>query len=223
MLTHNGTTSLTAVKRLGTAFRTALFVLVGTGVAIVPIGCQSAPEPEETGPERVVLQEAGLAFEVLADGCTRTEPSELPLELACDLLETTESPAGPTGSVWLELGEPSEFGIEIDDVARSHRDFFAEMPAGEFFGGRLVIGPLGPARYTRGRFQGEDGAAYEQIRLFMLHPLENRLVTIVSQHPAGDDKDTSARINNHLLVLLEKLGTADAPAPADEAGTEDSY
>lgn len=220
MLRHSSAAAAPARGPLRTTFRAGLYVLVCTGVSIVSIACQSAPEPEETGPVSVVAEEAGLVFAALPAGCTAVEASDLPMELACELVETTESPAGPAGSIWLELGDPSEFGIEIDDVARGHREFFVEMPGGEFFGGRQIIGPLGPARYTRGRFQDDMGAAWEQIRLFMLHPLENRLVTIVSQHPAGEDEDTSARINNHLLMLLTEMDLADA-APAAEDGAED--
>ena len=221
MPTHHGTISLTALKRLGTACSASFFVLVGTGVSTAIIGCQSA-EPEETGPEPIVLEAEGLAFNALPDGCTRVEPSELPLELVCELVETTETPAGPAGRIWLELGEQSEFGIEIDDEAKSHKPLYEEMPEGVHFGGRQILGPLGPARYTRGRFLGDDGATQQQIRLFMLHPLENRLVTIAYQHPAGDDGDNRGRITQ-LLVLLGETDVVVAPAPAAEAGTEDSY
>ena len=204
---------------LGTAFRTAVFVLVCTGVSTVLIGCQSAAEPEETGPVRIVLEEEALAFNALPDGCTRVEPSELPFELACELLETTETPAGPPGSIWLELGEPSDFGIEIDDVAKSHKPFYEEQPEGIHLAGRMVMGPLGPARYTRGRFLGDDAVTQQQLRLFMLHPIENRLVTMVYQHPAGDDGDSRGRITQ-LLVLLGETEVAIPEAPADEAQPE---
>ena len=183
------------------------------------IGCQSAAEPQETGPVRIVLEEEALAFNALPDGCTRVEPSELPLELACELRETTETPAGPPGRIWLELGEPSDFGIEIDDVAKSHKPFFEEMPEGGHFGGRMVMGPLGTARYTRGRFLGDDGVTQQQFRLFMLHPIENRLVTFVYQHPAGDDGDSRGR-TTQLLVLLGETEVAVAAAPATEAEPE---
>ena len=204
---------------LGTAFRTAVFVLVCTGVSTVLIGCQSAAEPEETGPVRIVLEEEALAFNALPDGCTRVEPSELPFELACELLETTETPAGPPGSIWLEVGEPSDFGIEIDDVAKSHKPFYEGMPEGVHLAGRQIIGPLGPARYTRGRFLGDDAVTQQQLRLFMLHPIENRLVTMVYQHPAGDDGDSRGRITQ-LLVLLGETEVAIPEAPADEAQPE---
>ena len=215
MLKHNRTCSPTAPGLLGTALRAAVFVLVGTGVSTVPIGCQSAPAPDETGPVRVVLEEVGLAFSALPDDCTRVEPSELAMELVCELTETTKTPAGPPGQVWLELDEPTPFGIELDDVAKSHRSFFLEMPGGEFFGGRQLIGPLGQARYTRGRFQAGDGATHEQIRVFTLHPLENRLVTLVSEYPAADEGDSRGR-RLQVLLLLEYMDI-DTPAPAAEA------
>ena len=204
---------------LGAAFRAAVLVLVCTGVSTVPIGCRSAAEPEETGPARIVLEAEGLAVNELPGDCTRVEPSELPLELVCELAETTKTPAGPPGRIWLELGEPSDFGIELDDVAKSHKPFYEGMPEGVHLAGRQIIGPLGLARYTRGRFLGDDGVTQQQIRLFMLHPLENRLVTLVSLHPAGDDGDSRGRVTQ-LLVLLGEMDLADAPAPADEAQPE---
>ena len=219
MLRHLPTPAAPGRGPLGAAFRAAVFVLVCTGVSTVPIGCQSAPESDETGPTRIVLQEEGLAFNALPDGCTRVESSELPLELACELVETTETPAGPAGSIWLELGEPTDFGIEIDDVAKSHKAFYEELPEGVHLAGRQIIGPLGPARYTRGRFLGDDGATQQQIRLFMLHPIENRLVTLVYQHPAGDDGDSRGRVTQ-LLVLLGEMDVASTPPPAAETQPE---
>ncbi len=204
---------------LGAAFRAAVFVLVCTGVATVPIGCQSVPESDETGPARIVLEAEGLAVNELPGDCTRVEPSELPLELVCELAETTETPAGPPAQVWLELGEPSDFGIEIDDVAKSHRSFFREMPEGEFLGGQLLLAPLGPARYTRGRFQGNDGVTYEQMRMFLVHPIENRLVTLVAQYPAGDKADSTARVVQ-IQFILGEMEPASTPAPAAETQPE---
>jgi len=209
-------------------FRTAFFVLVGTGVSIAHIGCQAAPE--EAGPTLISLEVQGLGLVDLPDGCTRVEPSPHALELACELLETTETPAGPVGSVYLELGEPTEGHIELADVSaidvirEEQRPLFEALPGGEFMGvgGALFYGPFGAARYARGRFQAEDGTALQRIRLFMVHPMENRLVNLVYDHPPGDNTDTAARVNNHLLVLLEHLRSwEDMPAPGDDATAED--
>ena len=211
-------------RHSGSRFRTAFFVLVGTGVSIAHIGCQAAPE--EAGPTRIDLEVQGLGLVDLPDGCARVEPSSHALELACELIETTETPAGPVGSVYLELGEPTESHIELVDVSvldtlrEEHQALFAELPGGEFLGvgGALFYGPFGAARYTRGRFQAEDGATLQRIRLFMVHPMENRLVNLVYDHPPGDNEDTKARINNHLLVLLENLRSWEDMQAADEDG-----
>ncbi|MYF95244.1 MAG: hypothetical protein F4210_07005 [Holophagales bacterium] len=89
-------------------------------------------------------------------------------------------------------------------------------------GGALFYGPFGAARYSRGRFQAEDGATLQRIRLFMVHPMENRLVNLVYDHPPGDNADTAARVNNHLLVLLEHLRSwEDMPADAGNDATAD--
>ncbi|MDE2689076.1 MAG: hypothetical protein OXI49_01045 [Acidobacteriota bacterium] len=205
-------------------FRTAFFVLVGTGVSIAHIGCQAAPE--EAGPTRIALEVQGLGLVDLPDGCARVEPSSHALELACELLETTETPAGPVGSIYLELGEPTESHIElaevsaIDVIREEQRPLFEALPGGEFLGvgGTLFYGPFGAARYARGRFQAEDGATLQRIRLFMVHPMENRLVNLVYDHPPGDNADTAARVNNHLLVLLEHLRSWEDMASADGDG-----
>ena len=208
----------------GNRFRTAFFVLVGTGVSIAHIGCQAAPE--EAGPTRIALEVQGLGLVDLPDGCARVEPSSHALELACELLETTETPAGPVGSVYLELGEPTESHIElaevsaIDVIREEQRPLFEALPGGEFLGvgGTLFYGPFGAARYARGRFQAEDGTTLQRIRLFMVHPMENRLVNLVYDHPPGDNTDTAARVNNHLLVLLEHLRSWEDMQAADEDG-----
>lgn len=205
-------------------FRTAFFVLVGTGVSIAHIGCQAAPE--EAGPTPIALEVQGLGLVDLPDGCARVEPSSHALELACELLETTETPAGPVGSVYLELGEPTESHIElaevsaIDVIREEQRPLFEALPGGEFLGvgGTLFYGPFGAARYARGRFQAEDGTTLQRIRLFMVHPMENRLVNLVYDHPPGDNADTAARVNNHLLVLLEHLRSWEDMQAADEDG-----
>lgn len=205
-------------------FRTAFFVLVGTGVSIAHIGCQAAPE--EAGSTPIALEVQGLGLVDLPDGCARVEPSSHALELACELLETTETPAGPVGSVYLELGEPTESHIElaevsaIDVIREEQRPLFEALPGGEFLGvgGTLFYGPFGAARYARGRFQAEDGTTLQRIRLFMVHPMENRLVNLVYDHPPGDNTDTAARVNNHLLVLLEHLRSWEDMQAADEDG-----
>ena len=179
------------------------------------IGCQAAQEPEEASP--IVLEELGLGLVDLPQGCTQAEASDQPLELVCELIETTETPAGPAGAVRFELGEPSDFGIELADVSaldvlrEEQRPLFEALPGGEFLGvgGALFYGQFGPARYSRGRFQAEDGATLQRIRFFMVHPTENRLVTLVYDHPPVDRADSAARINNHLLVLLENLRSSD--------------
>ncbi len=207
--------------------RAAFFVLVGTGVSLAHIGCQAAPE--ETGPTPIALEVWGLGLADLPDGCARVAQSPHALELACELLETTETPAGPVGSIHLELGEPTEGQIRLANVSaldalrEEHRALVEALPGGEFLGvgGQLIYGPFGPARYARGRYRTEDGATLQRIRLFMVHPLENRLVSLVYDHPPGDDADTKARINNHLLVLLENLRTVDDPRAGDDSTTDE--
>ncbi len=208
----------------GNRLRKAFFVLVGTGVSIAHIGCQTAPE--EAGPTPIALEVQGLGLVDLPDGCARVEPSSHALELACELVETTETPAGPVGSIFLELGEPTEGHIElaevsaIDVIREEQRPLFEALPGGEFLGvgGTLFYGPFGAARYARGRFQAEDGTTLQRIRLFMVHPMENRLVNLVYDHPPGDNADTAARVNNHLLVLLEHLRSWEDMQAADEDG-----
>ncbi len=216
--------------RLRTVFRAGVFVLVSTGVSTVHIGCQSESAPEETGP--ILLEEEGLGVVQLPDGCAQVEPSEHPLELACELIETTETSAGPVGTIRLELGEPRDSYIELADVSaidtlrEEQRPLFEALPGGEFLGvgGTLFYGPFGAARYTRGRFQAEDGATLQRIRFFMVHPTQNRVLTLVYDHPVVDNADSAARINNHLLMLLENLRSSDdlqAAAAEGEAPAED--
>ncbi len=229
MLRHSRTTVARPPERLRNTFRAAVFVLVCTGVSIAHIGCQDAQEPEETGP--ILLEELGIGLVDLPHGCMQAEASDEPLELVCELVETTETPAGPAGTVRFELGEPSDFGIELADVSaldvlrEEQTPLFEALPGGEFLGvgGALFYGPFGPARYSRGRFQAGDGATLQRIRFFMVHPTENRLVTLVYDHPPVDRADSAARINNHLLVLLENLRSSDdlqAAAAEGEAQTE---
>ena len=229
MLRHSRSTAAGTPERLRNAFRAAVFVLVCTGVSIAHIGCGGEPEPEATGP--IVLEDLGIGLVDLPQGCAQAEASDGPFELVCELIETTETPAGPAGTVRFELGETSDFGIELADVSaldvlrEEQTPLFEALPGGEFLGvgGALFYGPFGPARYSRGRFQAGDGTTLQRIRFFMVHPTQNRLVTLVYDHPPVDRADSAARINNHLLVLLENLRSSDdlqAAAAEGEAQTE---
>ncbi len=210
----------------------AFCVLVGTSASFTFIACGEAPEPEGySGP--VAFQETGVGFLALPDGCLvpepadQAEPAGSAIEISCELLETTDNPAGPAGTVHVEVSERREGHIELAEVSAleairlEQEPLYEALPGGEFkgVGGMLAYGPFGATRYSRGHYQAADGSTLQQIRLFMVHPNDNRILSIVYNHPFVDNADTTTRINNHLLVLLEQVrGANEVQAEIDARG-----
>ena len=110
----------------------------------------------------------------------------------------SDDPARP-GTMTVEVGEPSDFGIELDQEVWEDRERVEGLAGGEYLGGNKLMSQLGEAFYSRSRME-EDGAVVETVRVFALHPTENRLVTLSYRYPAADDS------SERLPEVLELLG-----------------
>jgi hypothetical protein len=151
-------------------------------------------------PAGLSLRDNGADIRLVPDGSASDDPSELRIE----------------------VGPPSDFGIDPVQLANDQQASFGEAAGGEYFGAQKLVTPLGPATYARGRFDAEDGSRIEETRAYAVHPAANRLVTVTYRYPAGDDS------RERVAQLLELLGeieprTApvempDASTPTDEPG-----
>lgn len=154
--------------------------------------CGGSSEPEaEPMPEPVTSAAAGVTFSVLPEGFEVTRNAADAFELSTNVPERT-------GVMWVEAGEVSQFGIELDSAVWQDQESYDERPGGEYFGGQKLVSQLGEAYYSRGRFDG-DGRE-EEVAIFALHPSENRLLTLHYRYPAGEDSA------ERLPELLELLG-----------------
>lgn len=185
---------------------TPLVLSLCLSLAFAVLACkkEAAPPPEPHA--RVECPELGLAFATLPYGF------EVEVNQGKELVLTLDSEE-KTGRMWVELGPQEAFGINLVEIVNSQKAIFEAYEEGEFFGNRELIAPQGPAYYSRGRFLGE-GQRVEEVRAFILHPSENRLVTLHYRYPAGED--SKDRVNEMLLWLGEmEPHTSPAQAPAD--------
>ncbi len=176
------------------------------GLSVTLLACGSEPEPQ-TQPvaESVTSPATGVTFSVLPEGFEVARNDADGFELR------SSSPERP-GVMWVEAGEVSDFGIELDSFVWQDRESYAERPGGEYLGGNKLVSQLGDAYYSRGRFDGEGRE--EEVAVFALHPSVNRLLTLRYRYPAGED---SAQ---RLPELLELLGAIEAAAVEPEAPPE---
>ena len=164
------------------------------------VGCQSSsppPEEEEVDlPVRVENPELKLALADIPDVFALETNSGADMRL-------TRVGEEITGSLWVEVaGE--EVRLNLVDIVNSQRESYENQPSGSFSGSReLMMADGRPGYYSRGRFL--DGEAeVEEFRIFSIHPIQNRLVTIFYRYPAGTD--SADRLNDLLLVAGELEG-----------------
>jgi hypothetical protein len=167
------------------------------------LGCgpREAVAPADA-PPAVEAPELKLAFATL--------PSGLEVAAIGPNVELT----GPDGaSLLVQVGDRSEYGIEVLALANEQRTAFESLEQGEFLGSRQLTTPFGEGGYARGRFVAND-QRLEETRLYVVHPLENRLVTYVYTYPAAED--SAQRVQ----TLLELVGETEAFATSPtEPGT----
>ncbi|MEE2775816.1 MAG: hypothetical protein VYE73_03520 [Acidobacteriota bacterium] len=165
------------------------------------VACQSSsPPPEEDTadlPVRVENAQLKLALVDVPDvfDVESNSGAELRLVRTGEEIE---------GSLWIEVSDETESGINMVDLVNGQRDLYQARLGGSFSGSReLMMADGRPGYYSRGRFL--DGELeVEEFRIFSIHPLENRLLTIFYRYPAG--ADSADRLNDVLLVAGEVEG-----------------
>lgn len=168
-------------------------------------GAEEAPPAEATS--AVDLPSLGLSFAALPEGFTVAAGGSGEIELTA-----TDPEAG--GRMWLELQDPSDYGIDLVKVVTDQSEAYAQMENSEYFGGRkLVVAAAGEAYYVRGRYD-QGGERLEETRVFLIHPAENRLVSLHYAYPAGED--SPERIQR-LFDWVGELGVLGAGTGEEEA------
>lgn len=176
--------------------------LLSIPLLVAALACQ---KEQGSAPPRVENTALGIAFEPIPESFVleTNEGSILSFRtLEADSDDGEETPRG--GRAWVELGPTGESNINLVSIVNSQKVLFESLPGGEFFGSRELVTPSGPAYYSRGRFDLDDGERVEEIRLFQLHPGEYRLLRLHYRYPAAED---SAQ---RLQDLLELAGALEA-------------
>lgn len=100
--------------------------------------------------------------------------------------------------------QPPEDGQNLVSAVAFHQAFIENQEDGDYQGGQELIGPLGTAFYSRGRFH-LDGKAVEETKIFTLHPDGDRILTLRYRYPAGVDSSVRVQQLFDLLATIEGL------------------
>jgi hypothetical protein len=112
-------------------------------------------------------------------------------------------------------GEMSS-GINLVAEAEGMRDWFEQQPEGQYFGNLELGTPLGPAFTSRGSY-ALDGVMVEEIRVFAIHPVSNRLLRLTYRYEPGEGKE---RLQQLAEVLGEVEGLYGTNPDASSAGPD---
>lgn len=188
-------TERSAEKHAQTPFDllTTLAVLVTLSL----VACKSpAPEPQAVAGPRLENADLGLALATVPAGFDVESSDGEGIQL------DGNSPATAGGTVTITSGPIESGGVNLVAESQARIDRFAEI-GGSSFGSRELQGPIGTAFTVRGRRPVESGEV-EETWIYAIHPITNRLVTLVYEYPAGED--TQARIGQVLEVFGEVEG-----------------
>lgn len=181
-------------------------VISATTLALAVAGCRPAPPPPAPpAAERVENAALGLAVAALPEAFTVDSNEGETLRLRTDSEEGA-------GLLTVQVGPELDTSINLLDETKQRRDWFeSEAPAGKYFGNRELRAPYGPAFTARGELDA-DGSRFEETWIYTLHPMANRLITLVYRYPAGGDSAT------RVAQLMEVLGELEPLTPEPDAG-----
>jgi hypothetical protein len=163
-------------------------------LALVSTACsREAPAP----PQRV--ENAGLGITVAAVPDT--------FELAAADGETIELVApepGGEGRLVIAAGPVLDRGINLVEAVQEVRQWYESTSGATYLGNRELGTPIGTAFTARGTYQ-RDGEEVEETKVFAIHPLANRLLTVTFTYPPGHSE---ARVQQLMALLGEIEGLA---------------
>jgi hypothetical protein len=157
-----------------------------------------APKQEESTirtPERVESESMGIAVADLPADFEVVSNQGPVLEL-----RTVGDSAG--GTLVIEVTEELAGGLDLVAAAEAMQEWFEQQPDGQYFGNLELGTPTGPAFTSRGSYRSDQGEV-EELRVFALHPSENRMVRMTFSYPPGEGK---IRMQQLVSVLGEIEG-----------------
>lgn len=164
-----------------------------TAVALfVLLGCGGGGEPEAAPADSIVNPALGLQLARVPDGLLVQANDDLGLRLA-------PGGDGAAGLMVLQLA-PEAAGVNLVAAAREHQAAIEAAEGGTYLGAQELVGPLGVAFWSRGRFQ-LDGDELEETLIFSLDPSGSRMLSLSYRYPAG--ADSSQRVQQAIEVMGE--------------------
>jgi hypothetical protein len=184
------------------------------GLCLLAVACRpgdgAADAPADAAKVRVENAELGVAianlnpfFKVVSN-----EGAEIVLEPAPDTAGRLIIKAVPS---------PTQ-NVNLVAAVEAHKADLEARANGSFRGQRELGGPLGVAYYSRGQFDGADGARQEETAIFTIHPNGAEILALVYGYPVGDD--TQARLEDQLFDVFGEVEPFTA-AGAGDAGADD--
>ena len=140
----------------------------------------------------VVNEELGLRLASTPEGLV------VSTNQGSDLILTPADTARP-GEMKVLVTTPELGGVNLVAAVNNHKAEMEEL-GGEYRGQTELMGPLGSAYASRGRYT-ENGQEMEDFRVFTLHPSGEEMITLHYLYPAPDE--TEVRRNELLAVLGE--------------------
>lgn len=170
----------------------------------------SEPEPQPAASaaapaERVENPDLGIALAAMPEGFRLVSND-------ADGILLERKPELPPGEARIVVGPVQEAGVNLVAAVNDYKATVEQKTEGKFLGMIEMMGPIGTAFSVRGR-HAEGGEAVEEIRLLSVHPLENRMLSVVYGYAVPSDAKT--RMDEAMAVLGE-IEAFTPPVPADE-------
>jgi len=167
--------------------------LIGCAVVLM-LSCGEAPPPQPV-PVSVTNQALGIRLAAV--------PADFEVTVnEGPTLELQPRAPGVKGRLWFEVG-PEGPAVNVVAAMKNHQREIEERPGAVSKGAQELITNLGAAFYSRGQYLGGT-TRMEETAVFVGHPSEPRLLTVIYRYPAG--VDSSVRVQQ----LLEVLGEVEA-------------
>lgn len=196
-------------------------LLITTAALALTAAC-GEPAPEAPAERRVENEALNLVFADLPESLQLSSNTDERVELeprppsADESLSTAEQ----ARRLWVEVTPVSEFGIDLVAKVNLQKDLFEALPEGAYSGAREIMVPAagGKAYYVRGQYtdSASGGTRVEEVRVLLVHPSENRLVTFTTRYPEGGSEVSKVRIQE----LFDWVGEMSALRGWDEVDGE---
>lgn len=185
------------------------FTVLSVVILGLSFACSKPSAPERSEATRVENAALEIALAALPG------PFEVAVNEGAQLELSAIGTEGP-GTVIFSVEAETAGGINLVAEAEGTQAWFEAQPGGRYFGNLELVTHLGPAFTARGSYR-EGATEIEELKVFLLHPSPNRLLTVTYRYPPGEGKERMQELAE-LLGEIEALETS--AQEATSAGVE---